>query len=179
MLIWLGVVGTVLCLGVIAIIIAAMLLDSRMLKVCRALEDAGKTAEEFLENFKRERAEFIDGMDDSGVSHASELKAIFGQFTKSEQELADNLAALLREVKVSKAFALGSTALVEQNVAAVDKLWQMVEMLRRGPRVATNLAPSDEEIARREKGESSEQQVAIDGMLAAARDRLMHPDDLQ
>ena len=98
-------------------------------------------------------------------------------FTKSEQELADNLAALLREIKVSKALAQGALATVEQNVLAVDKLWQMVEMIRTGPRSATRIAPTDADAAAAERGENDEQAAAIEAMLAGARERIHENSD--
>lgn len=179
MLIWIGIVGTLLALiglvGIAAIVWAVKRLEARA-----EFEDDGRDV--FLESQKARMvhedqwlrelsgifAEFSKTSRADGERFLADWKAASGVFTKCEQELADNLAALLREVKVSKAFAQGATALVEQNVAAVDKLWQIVEMIRRGPRTPTNIAPTDAQAAAREHGgDTEEQRLAIESMLAS------------
>ena len=188
MLIWLGVVGTVLVVVGMGVLYAVFLLiqesrESRNVVLKSAAEQSrqyqewDRASELWIEKIRSVFSEGGKVLDSHAEKILNDWKYAASSFTKSEQELADNLAALLREVKVSKAFAVGSVALVEQNVAAVDKLWQMFEMIRRGPRTATNLAPSDEEIAAREKGSSADQQAAIDGMLANARERMLNNHD--
>lgn len=189
MLIWLGVVATVLALigvaGIVTIVWAVVRLEKRA-EFLDDSQDAFLEAQKirmghedlWLKDISSAFAEFSKQFRADTERFLSEWKSGTVAFTKSEQELADNLAALLREVKVSKAFAQGATALVEQNVAAVDRLWQMVEMIRRGPRTPTSIAPSDEEAAAKERGESPEQLRAIESMLAAASERARNPDDL-
>lgn len=190
MLVWLGVTGTVLALiglGIVGAIVWAVIRFERRAEFQDDAQDA------FLDAQKQRMAhedvwlkDFRAACDDHGKvlareidRFAAEWKQASQPFAKSEQELADNLAALLREIKVAKAFAAGSMAMVEQNVAAVDKLWQVVQMIRQGPRTPTNLSPSDEQIAARERGENPEQQAAIDAMLRAASERTLSADDLQ
>lgn len=187
MLIWLGVTGTILALigvGVIGSVVWAVV---RLERRAEFLDDA---QDNFLEaqNKRMERedawlrefsAVFADGgkkLRADAERVVADWKSAATAFAKSEQELADNLAALLREVKVSKAFATGSIALVENNVIAVEKLLKLVEYIRMGPRTPTNVAPTDEQIAAAEKGESPDQQLAIESMLKAARERAMEPE---
>jgi hypothetical protein len=103
----------------------------------------------------------------------AEFKTVAAAFTKSEQELAENLGHLLREVKVSKQLSQGALAVIEQNVLAIDKLWQMVEMIRTGPRSAAKVQPTEADAAAHEQGlDDAEQQAAIESQLANAAQRM-------
>jgi hypothetical protein len=183
MLIWLGVVGTVLALcGVLG----CWLLFSVGGVFREAMKDLQTVRESFWNLAKRYEFVFEQEHEEMGKMFSSSIKDFGVQadrsladwkqassgFTKSEQELADNLGALLREVKVSKQLAQGALAVVEQNVLAVDKLWQMVEMIRTGPRAAPKIAPTDADAAAHEAGDDEAQQLAIEAQLQNAASRM-------
>lgn len=214
MLIWLGVVGTALCLVVVGVL-AALVYVGRQVEDSRRSFSFNVSGLETLftdlkKNLSEEREKLTGELLKINSVHMADLKETDAKlmqamshvfenlaadfrkqaesaitdwkqaaviFTKSEQELADNLAALLREIKVSKALAQGALATVEQNVLAVDKLWQMVEMIRTGPRSATRIAPTDADAAAAERGENDEQAAAIEAMLAGARERIHENSD--
>src|SRR5579872_1772818 len=179
MLIWLGVVGTVLALVGIGVLVGMFVLGKDLLAHAEAIRDSAHKAMEAEKLRSEEDAKAIDKINSALESFTKSLqsqaerfladaKSGATEFVKSERELADNLAALLREVKVSKQLAQGALAVVEQNVLAVDKLWQMIEMIRTGPRTATKIAPTDEDAAAHERGEDEAQQLAIEAQLQNA-----------
>jgi len=163
MLIWLGVVSTILALIGLGVLYEIFALNSAL----RVLS-SGDPLRQFREERERAARDFTEKAD----RFISEFKQATSGVTKSQDNLADSLGALLREIRVSKQLAQGMGALGEQTIAAIDKLWKMIEMIRTGPRSAASIAPSDEEAAARERGESPEQQQAIEAMLASARSRL-------
>ena len=183
MLIWLGVVGTVLAL-VGMLMLAALYFLVKALKAgddkyavflnqeAAIASDLRQHSKTFLDALGGALANFEKGIGSQNDKFLAEWKPAAAAFAKSEQELADNLAALLREIKVSKQLAQGSLAMVEQNVLAVDKLWRMVEMIRTGPRSAAKIAPTDADAAATERGDDDEQQRAIEAVLANAAERM-------
>lgn len=210
MLIWLGVVGTVLALVMSIFVVAVIMLAKRDADAVKSLEKCVASlidnSVEMVRGIRIERESFVAGLSQSNASHLADLKEtdaklmqamshvfdgltsdfhkqadqaisdwkqVAAAFTKSEQELAENLGALLREVKVSKQLAQGGLAVIEQNVLAIDKLWQMVEMIRTGPRSAAKVQPTEADAAAHEQGlDDAEQQAAIEAQLANAAQRM-------
>ena len=180
MLIWLGAVGTVLAVVMTGVLYGIFQLVQKMEENKAILARAASEQLSQYQQWERSsdawlektRTVFSEGgkvIDSHADRILTEYKQATSSFAKSEQELADNLGALLREVKVSKALAQGALAVVEQSVLAVDKLWQMVEMIRTGPRVAARV-PKPEDDA--EGGANLDQEQAIRDTLANAAARM-------
>ena len=179
-LVWLGVVGTVLALcGILGcwLLFAAVGVCRETMKDLHAVRDSfwelGKQyGKAFDSQWQSMEKLFSASIKDFGLQADRSLadwKQAAASFAKSQQELADNLAALLREIKVSKQLSQGALAVVEQNVLAVDKLWQMVEMIRTGPRTAARIPPPDQDA---QGGSDLDQEQAIRDTLANAAARM-------
>jgi hypothetical protein len=183
MLIWIGVVGTVLCL--IGMVVAYLIYSAvsawqlSMVDLHTIKESFWNLGKQYGTAFDKSRdgmeavfAEAAKKIEIQNERFISDFKQATANVTKSQDNLADSLGALLREIKISKQLAQGMGALGEQTLTAIDKLWKLIELIRSGPRAAANIAPNDEQIAAAERGESPEQEAAIQAMLAGARARL-------
>ena len=198
MLIWLGVVGTVVCLVLIGIlfqlymasamvgdyITAIVTASDRMEKACHeTLQAVDNTSAMFGKKLRDENdraaGEFSRVIKEGIAQYStrtdlmvSDWRQTFDSFSKSEKELAENLGLLLREIKVSKLLANGAVSVVEQNVLAIDKLWQLYETIRGGPRSAAKIAPTDADAASHEAGLDDAQQAAMEAQLVNASARM-------
>jgi hypothetical protein len=172
MLIWLGVVATVLTVVMMGVLYGLFLLVEESRKSQRVLQENVSGQVRLYQEWDRASdawLEKIRGVFSEGGkvvdSHAERILADFKQatsgFAKSEQELADNLGALLREIKVSKQLAQGVSALGEQQVLATEKLWKLIQVVREGPRAAANIAPTDQQIVDGQDKDQEEQMLAM------------------
>ena len=180
MMVWLGVVGTVLAVVGCGVCLSLYLLFG-------ILRDLGKAMRESTEEFATmEKRRFVQ--DDSILKHADVVNADFLKATRSENDrflsvfeatskgitrshdqLSENFGALLRELRLSKSLLEGQTLLANRTVQSIKFLEKFIEMIQTGSRSPNRNFTTDAEAAESESGNISQYEAIVDGIERAQR----------
>lgn len=180
MMVWLGVVGTVLavvgcgvCLGIYFLCGILKFLvksvkdaandhataeDRRYQYQEQRLKEFGVSTEAFAKSLRTENEKFL-------ASYETTNKGI----TRSHDQLSENFGALLRELRLSKSLLEGQTLLANRTVQSIKFLEKFIEMIQTGSRSPNRNFTTDAEAAESESGNISQYEAIVDGIERAQR----------
>ena len=179
MLIWIGVMLTLL-------VVTSLLLSYFVYLLCDIVRSHANTLKETYEKQNAVQRDYTKTLE-TALNDACEIseertadfkkaiETVFGDFLKSfefgtksiirsQDDLAANIATLLREIKISKTMAEGTLEMAGRMVGGLDYLEKVINAVKSGPRNATVTAPTDEQAADWERGDRAQEEAIMAGI---------------